>query len=222
MSVHYDPVQADPPAVACAEHAQPGTFALYRWIMGRQWAGYMPRRIAGAGTLHDRELIACRPKDNVPGNSYSLHADGRAMDVGMPTIDGQYRKVCGDAIWRFCVDHQDALGIQSIVFWEHDLDSDGNTTPFGGSNHHDHIHIEQNKAGAGLSAAQILQIVQPEEEPLPFTEQQLRAIIREESQKAAATAIQDFKVDVATAFGVNSFKAALIEASRLGDAKKDD
>ena len=222
MSVRYDPVQADPPAVACAEHAMPGTFALYQWIMGRQWAGYQPRRIAGAGDLHDRELVACRPKDNVPGNSYSLHADGRAMDVGMPTIDGQYRKVCGDAIWRFCFDHREALGIQSMVFWEHDLDSDGNTTPFGGSNHHDHIHIEQNKAGAALTAAQVLLIVEPEEDPLPFTEQQLRDIVKDESRKAADDAIRAFKLKVAQDFGVDSFKKALIEAARLGDAKKDD
>ena len=221
MSVHYDPVEA--PAVPCAEHALPGTFALYQWIMGQSWAGQRPRRIAGAGTLHDRELIACRPKDNVPGNSYSIHADGRAMDVGIPIVNGAYVKPVGDAIWRFCADHQDALGIQSMVFWEHDLDSDGNTTPFDGSNHHDHIHIEQNKAGAALTAAQILQIVQPpEEDPLPFTETELRKIIREETKRAADAAIDQLKLDTANAFGVNGWAAALVEAARRGDAKKDD
>ena len=218
MSVHYDPVQADPPAVACAEHAQPGTFALYRWIMGRQWVGHLPRRIAGAGTIHDRELVACRPKDNVPGNSYSLHADGRAGDVGMPIVDGAYVKAVGDAIWRFLHDHREALGIQSMVFWEHDLDADGNTTPFGGSNHHDHLHFEQNLAGAALTEAQVLSIVQPEEDSLPFTEEQLIAIVR----KSVAAEIKDFKTETAVAFGVNTFKDALIEAARRGDAKRDD
>ena len=53
---------------------------------------------------------------------------------------------------------------------------------------------------------------------MPFTEIELRKIVREEADRA----IQAFKVETAVAFGVNTFKDALIKAAERGDAKADD
>jgi hypothetical protein len=189
MVIQYDPVVAPP----CVQQAQRGTFALYKWILARKWGNpaIYVRRIKDDldglptdGSFKPREpnpyeIVSCRPKDNKPGNSYSIHGDGRAMDVGMPIVNGSYQKYIGDTIAALMIKYSEQLKIQSMVFHEHDWNPRDGWTSFGGSNHRDHIHIEQNWEGSRLSEAQILTILSQEDNDLPYSEKDLKRIIGE-------------------------------------------
>ena len=195
----------------------PGTQALALWIQrpGQPWT---VRVLSATGNGYNCRTIA-------GSDRYSLHSDGRAYDVGCPVnLNGVgYQRACLDPLAKWLVDMSDPLGVQEVV-WARQVWTPGRGWhPYSGQNPHlDHLHFAQNDEGAALTAAQVLAIVEPEEDSLPFTEQQLRDIIKDESRKAADDAIRAFKLKVAQDFGVDSFKKALIEAARQGDAKKDD
>lgn len=211
--MRVDPVHAPP----CSGGMQPGTQALALWIQqpGQPWT---VRILSPTGNGYNCRTIAGSTR-------YSLHADGRAYDVGCPvnTNGVGYQTTCLDPLARWLVEMADPLGIQEIV-WNRQVWSParGWHAYSGSSSHEDHLHFAQNDAGAALTPAQILAIVQPEEDPLPFTETELRKIVREETTRAADAAIDQLKLDTANAFGVNGWAAALVEAARRGDAKKDD
>ena len=209
MSYGY---QFDPsgiyPAVQCEDTPQPGTLALQAYAVEH-------RGLTDLGTGYGgcKDTRQNRPPED--GNWLSFHALWLAGDNGGPFDELQ---AWADELVAGAL----RLGTQEVIFNRRRWTSKTREwRPFdnGIDPHVTHVHWAIcREAAATLTEQAIRAALDPEEDSLPFTEIELRKIVREEADRA----IQAFKVETAVAFGVNSFKAALIEASRLGDAKKDD
>jgi hypothetical protein len=117
--------------------AQPGTIALTTYITSK-WSGtrslgiYNPRMIRGSST------------------SWSIHAEGRAVDIGVGLdADGE---AIGDMVAEWVTDNASRLGVQYLI-WNRQswTQSRGWRAYTGVSPHRDHLHIEQTR----LAAAQL-------------------------------------------------------------------
>ncbi len=150
--VHYQP------AAKVAPGPTPGAKALMAWCLAHYPPGtnlgiYNPRNVRG-------------------GQALSLHAEGRAIDVGYPTErpDGH---VAGRQLAADMVRLHAALGVQCVIFarsiWT-------NTRPIwrpytGTADHFDHVHIELTReAAAGLTTDIIRQTLEAPTVPTPTTD----------------------------------------------------
>lgn len=127
--MRYEPAAKQPTAKAC----QPGTLALGQALevvwrdfisMRGAYGCWNPRRIEGS-------------------SSWSLHAEGRAIDVGVPAALHQSGWECACIL----VDQRKKLGTMR-VFWDgHMWSTEKRTqwTPISPrlNQHRDHIHVEQ-------------------------------------------------------------------------------
>lgn len=113
---------------------KPGLVALRSWLRQRwpatlDWGCYNPR-------------------SRTDGGGWSLHAEGRAIDLGIPPA----RKADGDAIFAWCVANADGIGLQEII-WDRRVWSHRNPAvrPYRASPHTDHVHIGLCWAGANAA-----------------------------------------------------------------------
>lgn len=136
------------PASRAASGPTPGAKALMAWCL----ANYPP------GT----NLGIYNPRNVRGGAALSLHAEGRAIDVGYPTMrpDGY---PMGQLLAAHMAQHHAELGVQCVIFarriWS-------NTRPAwrlynGAADHYDHVHIELTReAAAGLTTDIIRQTLE--------------------------------------------------------------
>jgi hypothetical protein len=110
--------------------------------------GYLLRRftyLRAGGTYCCRQNSA---STRVP--TLSVHATGRAIDLMVPTIQGDADNTRGDAVANWLVENAEFIGIQRVVwdrsFWngERGFGALGS----GSLSHTDHLHIELSVAGA--------------------------------------------------------------------------
>lgn len=121
----------------------PGALALRDWALtrfpdtARDLGVYNPRRIRG-------------------GRGWSVHAEGRALDVGFPVE--RFGHPDGHALTRLLVSRHAQLGVQQVIWsrsvWRNTI---GRWRPYNGTSPHlDHAHIELTReAGAQLTPAMI-------------------------------------------------------------------
>lgn len=128
----------------------PGARALMDWAL----------------TSHERatDLGIYNPRRIRGGRGWSVHAEGRAVDVGFPVVKDGHPE--GHRLVRTLVDHHKQLGVQQVIWarrvWR-------NTTNRwvryrGTSPHFDHVHAElTRRAGDQLTRSAIEQIVKPDD-----------------------------------------------------------
>lgn len=113
--------------------ARPGTVALQNhiletWEPARSLGIYNPRRIRG-------------------GTSWSMHAEGRAVDIGVSLTPAG--EEIGDQIATWLINNAPQLGVQYFIWnrqsWTH---ARGWRAYRGVSPHRDHLHIEQTRVAA--------------------------------------------------------------------------
>ena len=138
----------NPFACSCSHPAcspgHPGTIALKDYIVNR----YSFARNLG--------VYCCRQNSGaVTVPQLSVHAIGRAIDIGIPVENGDADNGNGDQIANWLVENAEFIGIQRVI-WDHRYwngqrgfgDLNPNTAP-----HTDHIHIELSIAGAARQTA---------------------------------------------------------------------
>lgn len=150
---HFVPV-VDPPPVrpagSCASSnpftcscshpacipAHPGTNELREYLLAR-----FPD-IRNYGTY------CCRQNSN-RRDYLSVHAIGRAIDLGVPFASGGGAdNTVGDEVANFLVEHAEYIGIQRVI-WDYTFwNGERGFGSLGGSPHTDHLHIELSSAGA--------------------------------------------------------------------------
>lgn len=108
---------------------RPGATALHRYIM-ETWG-------EGVGSY------GCYNPNSRAGNGWSLHREGRAIDVSIrPSV-----KWKGDAIFAWCIANADHLGLQEIQWyrriWTSRKATQGVRTDTSGAAllHYDHVHV---------------------------------------------------------------------------------
>ncbi|MGE0790157.1 MAG: MYXO-CTERM sorting domain-containing protein [Sandaracinaceae bacterium] len=118
--------------------AHPGTNELREYLL---------RRFPG---IRNYGTYCCRQNSN--NLSYlSVHAIGRAIDLGVPTIGGDADNTVGDEVANFLVENAEYIGIQRVI-WDHSFwNGERGFGALGGSPHIDHVHVELSQAGAARS-----------------------------------------------------------------------
>ena len=115
--------------------AHPGTNELREYLLAR-FPG-----IRNSGTY------CCRQNSNSLGN-LSVHAIGRAIDLGVPQLGGQADNTVGDEVANFLVENAEYIGIQRVI-WDYSFwNGERGFGSLGGNPHTDHLHIELSQAGA--------------------------------------------------------------------------
>ncbi|MCA9607229.1 MAG: hypothetical protein KC619_16600, partial [Myxococcales bacterium] len=115
--------------------AHPGTNELREYLLER-FPG-----IRNYGTY------CCRQNSNRL-DYLSVHAIGRAIDLGVPLASGDADNTVGDEVANFLVEHAEYIGIQRVI-WDHTFwNGERGFGALGGSPHIDHLHIELSVAGA--------------------------------------------------------------------------
>ncbi|MCB9592398.1 MAG: hypothetical protein H6719_06680 [Sandaracinaceae bacterium] len=115
--------------------AHPGTNEVREYLLGR-FPG-----IRNFGTY------CCRQNSNRL-DYLSVHAIGRAIDLGVPLASGDADNTVGDEVANFLVENAEYIGIQRVI-WDHTFwNGERGFGALGGSPHIDHLHIELSVAGA--------------------------------------------------------------------------
>lgn len=137
QDVPYDGAPPYADGANCSGGSTPGARTLRDHLLG-----YFPQ-IASIGIYNCRVIAGT--------SSMSLHGVGRALDVMIPTIDGDADNGAGDPIAQFLIENAEALGLQMII-WDGSIWNAARSPRhyvYNGSNpHRDHLHIELNEAGA--------------------------------------------------------------------------
>lgn len=126
---------------------QPGAVLLYKFILDSPYWGDQGGA-KGLGIYNNRSIRN--------GKSLSIHAEGRALDIGYPP-----KSLYGDALFKILVDQHMKLGVQQILWsdkgWRIDRGSFDLSKKVADL-HRDHLHIElTNKAAKGLKVHMIEQ-----------------------------------------------------------------
>ena len=121
----------------CKGEATSGAFVLRDWLL-EEWP-----QISSIGIYRCSEI----------GNTglLSVHGTGRALDLMIPTINGEADNTAGDPIGNWLILNAEEIGIQAIIWdsWRWYADHWPRSGPYSGSHpHHDHLHIELSVAGA--------------------------------------------------------------------------
>ena len=95
------------------------------------------------------QIYACRSVRG--GGSLSQHAAGRAVDIFIPTLrGGTANNEQGDVVAAWVVENAERIGVQAVIWdrtwWKASGGSPRDRCYTGGHAHHDHIHIELNRA----------------------------------------------------------------------------
>lgn len=123
MAVRIDP------AKECTGKAAPGTVCLQEVIL-KKYSGSRSMGIYNCRSVRGADFL-------------SIHGEGRAVDIG-PKNKSQ-----GDEIAAWAVSNSRAYQIQRVIWYRRIWDANGAWREYNGQNpHYDHVHIEQNWAGA--------------------------------------------------------------------------
>ncbi len=116
--------------------AHPGTHELREYLLAR-----FPD-VGNSGTY------CCRQNSN-RRDYLSVHAIGRAIDLGVPYASGGGAdNTVGDEVANFLVEHAEYIGIQRVI-WDHTFwNGERGFGTLGGDPHTNHLHIELSVAGA--------------------------------------------------------------------------
>jgi hypothetical protein len=113
----------------------PGTIELRDYLLGR-FPG-----INNSGTY------CCRQNSNNL-SKLSVHAIGRAIDLGVPEINGDADNTIGDEVANWLVENAEYIGIQRVI-WDYAFwNGENGFGLLGGSPHTNHLHIELSPDGA--------------------------------------------------------------------------
>lgn len=153
----------------CSGKAQPGTVALRQAVVAL-WPIL--------GTLG---IYNCRPSSG--GGGLSTHGEGRGWDCRCNALDSAQLTV-GNHLATLLIKYHQALGIQRIIWNRRQWDVLTKTwRAYGGqSPHTDHLHIELCWASARdnpLTVEYVKMVLGAEEDDLPYTEAELKAIFRD-------------------------------------------
>lgn len=136
-------------ATSCTGSARPGAKALMNWSLGQY-----------PGLASNLGIYACRPVRGTT-TTYSIHSEGRAVDVGFPVVGG-VAHVKGTELLNRLGPHGATLGIQTII-WNRRIYSQrspGGRAYTGVNPHLDHLHIELTRtAASSLTEERIRQVV---------------------------------------------------------------
>jgi hypothetical protein len=136
--VRYQPAALDPAQRGC----QPGTRALASAV-GEVWPEL--QSLEGAYGCFNRRKIA-------GSSSWSLHAEGRAFDVGVPSS----RNDLGWEVACELVAHRILYGTMRVMWdkhiWSTERPDQWRRISPGGNQHRDHLHVEQFRAAAARPA----------------------------------------------------------------------
>ena len=119
------------PLPPCSGRAQPGTVDLLKYLMLK-----FP-------TTYSMGIYSCR--DSSGGGGYSVHSDGRAIDLGVPLKGGRVDTAVGDPIVELLGNYAYEFGIHGQI-WNrirYDIRSPRGRIYTGPHPHYDHNHIEQ-------------------------------------------------------------------------------
>jgi hypothetical protein len=142
-------------AEKAAKGPQPGAKALMTWALARYPAG-TNLGIYNVRTQRGNKLL-------------SMHAEGRAIDVGFP-VERPNGHPDGWRLAHELVEHHEALGVQAVIFARRIWSNQRPTwRPYSGTaDHFDHVHAELTReAGQLLTPAIIRAAVAP---PAPAPE----------------------------------------------------
>ncbi len=122
-------------ALRCTGGPEPGARALLAWLLERYPTG--------------RSLGIYNCRDVRGGSARSLHSEGRAVDYGMPMVNGRGSPT-GHEIVRRLGAHGARLGLQALIYdrviWSA---RSPNGRPYTGqAPHYDHLHIELTRQAA--------------------------------------------------------------------------
>jgi len=158
-------------ATAPTSGPQKGSMALYRALVdSKQWGS----QTKGLGVYNNRPIRN--------GKSLSTHAEGRALDIGVPVSSDT-----GDRLYRVMVENATELGVQQILWdgkgWRCDR-GQFSTSSKVAALHRDHLHIELTRdASHNLKPSQVAKILgQPIPEP--------NVILQEGDKSSAVASIQ--------------------------------
>ena len=124
----------------------PGARALMTWCLsvtapvGTNLGIYNVRAVRGSKT------------------AWSVHAEGRAIDVGFPTEPAGHAE--GHRLAGLLVKHHEALGVQQVI-WARQLwrNTIGEWRPYNGvSPHLDHVHAELTRAAAAGLTTELISL----------------------------------------------------------------
>lgn len=117
-------------AKGCTGGPQPGARALMAWWLET----YGPQGAVNTGIYNCRQVRG--------GGSHSLHAEGRAGDLGVRPHDAQY----GHEVAQLLHDMSAEMGVQCIIWsgriWSGSYWAEGFRPYRGASPHYDHLHVE--------------------------------------------------------------------------------
>ena len=109
-------------------------------------------RLVSANFPQARNLGIFNARNIAGTNRPSLHAEGRALDIGLRVSDGT-EEMIGDELFRAFVDLGSSIGLEEVI-WDRQIWSSRRSVvhPYTGANPHtDHVHV-------GFTRAQSQQI----------------------------------------------------------------
>lgn len=129
---------------SCSGGATEGATALGSFVR-THFGGLMNLDVPGDGV----QIYNCRPVRG--GSGLSLHSEGRAVDIFIPTRAGAADNARGDTIANWLAENAEYIGIQMII-WDRTIWRTSRTPHsrcYGGSHpHHDHVHVELTREAA--------------------------------------------------------------------------
>lgn len=136
------------PARSCTGSATPGCRALMAWFL----SAYGQLGAVNSGIYNCRDIVG--------GSGFSLHAEGRACDLGIRPHSADWGSVLATQLWNNSAE----LGIQLIIWnrrYASGAKSDQGWLPYSGQSPHiDHIHAELSwHAARTLTVERIEQIL---------------------------------------------------------------
>lgn len=162
LNIAYSGAQSE-----CSGRAQSGAVTLGNFVRDN-FGAYMDLDVLGRGV----QIYNCRTVRG--GRSNSIHGDGRAVDIFIPTLPGGVAdNAKGDRIANWLVDNAAAIGIQYVI-WDRGSFR-GNRQPqskcYTGSHpHNDHIHVELTWAAARSETPFFTATDERDVAPIPATE----------------------------------------------------
>jgi MYXO-CTERM domain-containing protein len=137
-------------ANGCTGKATPGAVALANYIRAN-FGAQIDKSVPGDGV----QIYNCRKI--VGGSGWSVHSEGRALDIFIPLDGSQYNKASnakGDVIANWLVQNAASIGVQFVIWdrgrWRAAGPAPKDKCYTGTHPHHNHIHMELNWAGAQL------------------------------------------------------------------------
>ena len=143
LAASHQDVAYERAGARCSAGATFGAMALGDFVQ-RHFGRLINTSVPGSGV----QIYNCRRVNG--GSSMSLHAEGRALDLFIPT-SGEANNAKGDTIANYLVENAEHIGVQMIIWdrtiWQANRDPQWRCYT-GRHSHNDHIHVELTRAAA--------------------------------------------------------------------------